>query len=236
MSFSSLHYHFSNKTIKNISLGLCFFFIIGAYTLLKELKDAIFIITVGTKYLPDAKLASLLLMIPMVLFYTWLSERVSRKKLLSFYAVLFGGGSLVISFFLKDPVIGIVNSIPDKGRLFGWITYLFLEGCYPFLVSLNWSFLNSISNPEDIKHNYIIMAAMGKVGSFAFGLFAWATLSHYFSFLQGISDIESYVILFRTSSFALFFIPFILLYLFLRLPQNEFQGYSDINDTKKEKN
>jgi AAA family ATP:ADP antiporter len=233
MFFSSF-LNLSNKTIKNISLGFCFFFIIGAYTLLKELKDAVFIITVGTQYLPDVKLISIFVMIPMVLFYTWFSERVSRQTLLACYALLFSLGAFIISCFLKDPIIGITNVIPNKTRLFGWFTYLFLEGCSPFLVSLNWSFLNSISNPSDVKNNYIIMAAMGKIGSFIFALTAWFLLSRYFTIFNNFSDIEIYVSLFRFSSCALFLIPFILFYLFLKLPHTEFQGYTDINNSQEE--
>ena len=229
MFFSSF-LNLSNKTIKNISLGFCFFFIIGAYTLLRELKDAVFIITVGTQYLPDVKMISIFVMIPMVLFYTWFSERVSRQTLLACYALVFSCGAFIISCFLKDPIIGITNVIPHKTRLFGWFTYLFLEGCSPFLVSLNWSFLNSISNPGDVKNNYIIMAAMGKIGSFIFALTAWFSLSRYFAFFNNFSDIDIYVNLFRLTSCALFLIPFILFYLFLKLPPTEFQGYTDINN------
>ena len=233
MFFSSF-LNLSNKTIKNISLGFCFFFIIGAYTLLRELKDAVFIITVGTQYLPDVKMISIFVMIPMVLFYTWFSERVSRQTLLACYALVFSCGAFIISCFLKDPIIGITNVIPHKTRLFGWLTYLFLEGCSPFLVSLNWSFLNSISNPGDVKNNYIIMAAMGKIGSFIFALTAWFSLSRYFAFFNNFSDIDIYVSLFRLSSCALFLIPFILFYLFLKLPLTEFQGYTDINNFQEE--
>ena len=236
MFFSFLTHYSKNKIIKNICLGLCFFFILGTYTLLKELKDAVFIITVGTAYLPDAKLISLLVMIPMVLFYTWLSERLSRHKLLSVYALFFSVGSFIISYFLKDPEIGLLNTAPSYYRLFGWITYLFLEGCSPFLVSLNWSFLNSISKPTDVKNNYILMTAMGKIGSFFFALFAWVLLSRNFSFLKKIADIDIYVYLFHASSYALIVVACILFYLVYKLPKEEFEGYVDLNETEvKEK-
>jgi AAA family ATP:ADP antiporter len=222
-----------NNIIKMLLLGFCFFFIFGAYTLLKELKDAIFTIIVGYQYLPDAKAISLLLMIPMVLFYTWLSEKIKRNYLLSFYALFYGFGSIIIAYYIQDPIIGLNNIVASKYRIFGWIAYLFFEGLSPFLVSVNWSFLNSISKPTDIKSFYIGMAAMAKMGAVCFATLAWLFMNRSFTFLSSYSDVSLYVILLKFSAGALFFIPILLLYLIFKLPQSELQGYSDINETPK---
>lgn len=219
-----------NYIIKMILLGFCFFFIIGAYTLLKELKDAIFTIIVGYKYLPDAKAISLFLMIPMVLFYSWLSEKIKRHYLLSFYAFFYAIGSLIIAYYIQDPQIGLTNVVSDKYRFFGWAVYLFFEGLSPFLVSLNWSFLNSISKPTDIKNFYIVMAAMGKLGSLFFATLAWLFMSRNFSYFLDYSDVSLYVLLLKFSAAALFFVPILLLYLVFKLPKSELQGYVDINE------
>lgn len=217
---------------KTIVLGTCFFFIIGAYTLLKELKDAIFTLIVGYQYLPDVKAISLIVMVPMALFYGWLSEKISRHHLLSFYALLYGVGGIIISYFISDPIIGLANNIPNKYRLLGWIVYLFFEGLSPFLVSLNWSFLNSISCPEDIKSEYIVMAGMGKLGGLIFSTFAWILMSKGMSFFSLYSDVNLYSFLLKLSSGALFFIPILLYYLVHALPKNQLQGYVDINKKK----
>lgn len=235
MLLSRLTYS-KNTIIKIFFLGLCFFFIIGSYTLLKELKDAIFIIIVGTKYLPDVKALSLLMMIPMVLFYSWLSEKIKRHHLLCVYALFYAIGAFIISYFIKNPLIGLHNTNADGSRIFGWVIYLFLEGCSPFLVSLNWSFLNSISKPGDVKSYYVAMAGMGKLGSFFFASFAWLLISRFFSFFQYNSDVELYSILLNLSGFSLLCVPFILLYLNYKLPSSEFIGYTDSNEKKEETN
>jgi AAA family ATP:ADP antiporter len=216
-----------------IILGFCFFFIIGAYTLLKELKDAIFTIVVGYKYLPDAKAISLCLMIPMVLFYSWLSEKIKRHYLLSFYALFYAIGSIIIAYYVNDPIIGLSNIVSDKNRIFGWLVYLFFEGLSPFLVSLNWSFLNSISNPIDIKNFYIVMAGMGKIGALCFATIAWLLMSRSLETFISYSDVSLYTLLLKLSAFALFLIPFLLLYLIFKLPKSDLQGYVDLNEKKK---
>ena len=224
-----------NYIIKMILLGLCFFLIIGAYTLLKELKDAIFTIIVGYKYLPDAKAISLFLMIPMVIFYSWLSEKIKRHYLLSFYALFYAFGTIIIAYFIQDPEIGLANIVSGRYRIFGWVVYLFFEGLSPFLVSLNWSFLNSISKPVDIKNFYIVMAAMGKMGSLCFATLAWLFMSRSFDYFLAYSDVSLYVLLLKGSAGALFCVPLLLLYLIFKLPTSELQGYVDINEKKNEK-
>ncbi len=231
-SLLSEYKYSKNYIIKMILLGLCFFFIIGAYTLLKELKDAIFTIIVGYKYLPDAKAISLFLMIPMVLFYSWLSEKIQRHYLLSLYVLFYAFGSVIIAYYVQHPDIGLTNVISSKYRIFGWIVYLFFEGLSPFLVSLNWSFLNSISKPSDIKNFYIVMAAMGKLGSVCFATFAWLFMSRGLNCFLIYSDVTLYAVLLKISAAALFFVPILLLYLIYKLPKSEFQGYVDINEKK----
>jgi AAA family ATP:ADP antiporter len=201
--------------------------------LLKELKDAIFTIIVGYKYLPDAKALSLLLMIPMVLFYSWLSEKIRRQYLLSFYALFYSFGSIIIAYYISDNEIGLSNTVSSKYRLFGWFVYLFFEGLSPFLVSLNWSFLNSISKPNDIKSFYIVMAAMGKIGSLCFATLAWLLMSRGFASCANYTDVYLYSFLLKISAGALLFIPFLLTYLTYTLTQSDLQGYVDINEKKQ---
>jgi AAA family ATP:ADP antiporter len=227
--------HSKNQIIKIIILGLCFFLIIGSYTLLKELKDAIFTLIVGYKYLPDVKAVSLFIMVPMALLYSWLSEKIARHHLLSFYAVFYAIGSMIIAYYIKHPTIGLANCMADKCRLFGWVVYLFFEGLSPFLVSLNWSFLNSISCPGDIKSSYIIMAGMGKLGSLIFATFAWLLMSKGMSFFTLYSDVDLYAFLLRFSSFSLLCIPILLFYLVYRTSSNTLKGYVDINSKKESK-
>lgn len=174
-------------------------------------------------------------MIPMVLFYSWLSEKIKRHYLLSFYALFYSIGSIIIAYYVNDPIIGLENIISDKNRIFGWVVYLFFEGLSPFLVSLNWSFLNSISNPIDIKNFYIVMAGMGKIGALCFATIAWLLMSRSLQSFISYSDVSLYTLLLKISAFALFLIPFLLLYLIFKLPKTDLQGYVDLNQEKEEK-
>lgn len=221
------------ELMKVIILGICFFSILGAYTLLREMKDAIFTLIVGQSFLPDVKLVSFFVMAPMVFFYTWLSERMPRYYLLSFYALFFSIGSFLIAYFLGDPIIGLSNTIPSSSRIFGWIVYLFFEGLSPFLVSVNWSFLNSISKPDDIKSTYIIMAAMGKLGTTLFALFAWFLMTKSMPFFTYTNDINLYIFLLKLSGTILLCIPLLLFLLIYLLPQKTLEGYTDKYENKK---
>jgi len=61
-------------------MGLIFAFIIGSYWTLRILKDAIFIQFVGRMQLPFAKTASVIALLPFVMFYTKLLEKYSKAK------------------------------------------------------------------------------------------------------------------------------------------------------------
>jgi AAA family ATP:ADP antiporter len=215
------------KSFKLIILGLCFFFIIGAYTVLKELKDAIFSLTVGCEHLPEVKIVSLFMMIPFVMFYTWLSTKLSKDKLVAFYALFFSLLSIIIGIFVLHPEIGLQNFNRSSLRLFGWITYLLLEGLSPFLVSLNWSFLSALSSPQDVKTFYVVMAGAGKAGALIFSLFSWMVIMNKISFLSNVSDSVLYAFFLFFAAFSLFLIPLLIFLLQRYVSKELLMGYSE---------
>lgn len=227
----------SHEVLKLITLGVAIFLIMGAYTIFKELKDSIFMITVGAKYLPDVKTISLLIMIPMVLFYGWLSQQIKRETLLICCLLFYGVGGLIATFFICDVNIGLYNTIADKSRLFGWIFYLFLEGCSPFLVSAIWSFFNSISHPKDIKDNYITMTVMSKLGGILFAGSAWAYNTYFFTHTIH-SEVNQYKTIMMIASIAILLVPFLVLFLIYNSNQEDLKGYSEniIPQENKKKN
>ena len=81
-------------------LSVTFLFIIGTYWLMRPLKDGLFIKIVGATYIPWAKIASFLFIVPLILIYSKLVDLVAKQKLFyiicTFYALLF----FVISFAL----------------------------------------------------------------------------------------------------------------------------------------
>lgn len=198
----------------------------GAYTIFKELKDSIFMITVGARYLPDVKTISLLIMIPMVLFYGWLSQKIKRETLLIWCLVFYGIGGLIATFFICHDTIGLYNTVADKSRLFGWFFYLFLEGCSPFLVSALWSFFNSISRPEDIKDSYIKMTIMSKLGGILFAGTAWLYNTYYFTNTL-CCEVNQYRSIMLFASLAILVVPFLIVFLIYNSDTDDLKGYSE---------
>lgn len=226
----------SLEAIKILLLAFYFFFVFGAYTLLKDLKDSIFMITVGTQYIPQIKTISLLCMIPLVMLYGYLSKVMKRKNLLIFYTSIYGFGSLILAYFILHPTIGLHNTISNPTRLFGWISYLFLDGASPFLVSLSWSFLSSISFPLDIKKTYLIMTIMSKLGGALFACIGWLLCNNKYINFNYISDVNIYNILMKISGFSILCLPIIIFFMYFLLPPKLLIGYNNENDEEPQKN
>lgn len=211
---------------KTYLLAFCFLVGIGCYTLVKELKDLIFINIVGLEAVPEAKILSLLVLIPMVFIYARFVDVMRRHQLLCFYSLAYSIGGLICAYFIGHPTIGLGNTDTGRGRLFGWIFYFFIEGYQPFLVSVLWSFVNSITKPEDVKSGYIVMTAFSKLGGVITAGLAWFFLSW-----QGnpsiacLSCVASYQFLLISSSLVLLVVPLTILYFKRVIPASYIHGY-----------
>ena len=75
---------------KFLRMGVIFALIIGVYWTLRPLKDAIFIQLVGKLQLPFAKTVSVLALLPLVMFYTKLLEKISRERMLVILPIFYG--------------------------------------------------------------------------------------------------------------------------------------------------
>ena len=79
--------HFGPEEFKKfLRMGAIFAFIIGSYWTLRPLKNAIFCTLVGAAQIPWAKTASLLFLIPLLIFYTKILDTHKREK--TFYIIL----------------------------------------------------------------------------------------------------------------------------------------------------
>ena len=65
-----------SELVKVILLTISFFFVIGAYTIAKELKDVVFTSIVGLdrRYQAYAKIISMLVLIPTIMFHSRLVD------------------------------------------------------------------------------------------------------------------------------------------------------------------
>src|SRR5271169_3724100 len=91
-------------------LSFTFLFIIGAYWLMRPLKDALFMDIVGGTYIPWAKMASVVVLFPLIMGYSKLVDIFSKQKLFyvvcAIYATLFFG----IAYCLSTSTMGLYNA------------------------------------------------------------------------------------------------------------------------------
>lgn len=211
---------------KILWLTLAFFCVIGAYTVLKEMKDVLFAQIVGAKHLGYVKILSMFVLLPATLLYAKLVDYLSRFSLLVFYTLLYGVGGIIIAYYLQDPVIGLANTVPSGDRTFGWFVYLFYEGVVPFVVSVFWSFANSITGPETAKKGYTILIAGSKVGGmFTAGLAYLMFMPTSFLGKLGWSSVFMHQILLVSSSLLLAASPAIIYVLLQTASKKSLHGY-----------
>lgn len=173
-----------DEYFKLIYSTLCFFLIIGAYTLSKELKDIVFTEIVGKEYLGLVKLITIFILIPSVMLYAKFVDALRRYQLLALYSFVYGALGLLFAFLLGSDTIGLANTVASPYRFFGWFFYFFVEGYSPFVVSVFWAFANSINSPESAKKNYATLVSGSKIGGMLTAGFAWALLS--------VTDVNSF--------------------------------------------
>lgn len=216
--------------LKIIILSACFFIVLGSYTIVRELKDAVFILIVGKNFIPTAKIISNFLMIPLAIFYSWLSKKINKYNLLTFYTILYGLIGIVFAYLFNHESMGLSNGVAHINRIFGWIFYLFIEGYNPFVVSLMWAFLNSLSQPKDVKNNYLFITASAKLGGALFALLAWLFMSRKITFGLNLTEVQSYSFMMIFASLLVLLIPVLIYFLKKYVSKKDLIGYSEENE------
>jgi len=215
-------------------LSLAFFCVIGAYTILKELKDILFTQFVGSGAMGDVKFISMFMLIPATLLYAKLVDSMSRFKLLCLYSGIYGIVGLIIAYYLADPTIGLPNTVASYDRWFGWFIYLFYEGAVPFVVSLFWSFSNSVTSPETAKKGYPLMIAGSKLGGMCTAGLAWMLLTPTGIIGNiGLSDVFIHQLLLGLASIMLCTAPIIVYWLLKLGNEQNLHGYEAVYKVEK---
>jgi len=140
------------------------FCLVGSYWPVKPLKDSIFINMVGAKFLPDVKMYTVFVCIPLVLIYTKLVDYFSKQSLI--YAVLatYSVLGLLFAYLLWHPTIGVANNVTDSNRLVAWGFYLFAETYLTMVMALFWSFINDITSSSSAKRGYGMVVFGSQLG------------------------------------------------------------------------
>ena len=199
-----------HELLKVVLLTCAFFFVIGAYTVTRELKDAVFSTVIGSdrRLLAYAKIFSMFMLVPAIFFHSRLVDLLRRHYLLYIYALFYGILGFVFVYFMGHETIGLPNVVSSPYRLFGWFFYFFIEGYAPLVVSVFWAFANSMTTPAAAKNNYPIIIAGSKLGGIVFASAAWLLLRSTL-----FSDVANLQIILAFSSVALCVVPLIIYYL-----------------------
>jgi ATP:ADP antiporter, AAA family len=216
-----------HERTKLFFLTAAFFFVIGGYTVAKELKDALFMHIVGKEYIPIARTMVMFALMPAIFCYSKLVDRMRRYQLLNFFSIFFALGGLVFAYLIGHPTIGLANTDIGPHRWFGWIFYLFVEGYSPFLVSVFWAFANSITGPDEAKRNYGLMVAGSKMGGalsalFAYSLFTWGMSAVAY---DRATDIYMHQVVYFASVLMLLMVPIMIWLLMKKVPAKYMHGY-----------
>lgn len=215
-----------DERLKFIFLASIFFLVIGAYTLIRDLKNAIFIGMVGKEYIPVAKIMFLVMLVPAILFYSKLVDRVKKYYLLEVYSIAYAISCLLFGLFIGNGSIGIENTEQSPYRIFGWLFYFLVEGFSPFVLSVFWAYANSINTPSSAKKNYGFMVSGSQLGGIFTAGIAWAVFSlPRLPFIGTLTDVSKMQFIFVFAAILLFIVPFLTRALVKNVPENCLHGY-----------
>jgi ATP:ADP antiporter, AAA family len=206
--------------LKIALLTAAFFCIIGCYTILRELRDTLFVYTVGKRYLQYGQITSMLLLVPALFIYSYLVDRLKKHQLIYAYTLFYGLGTIAMAFSVGHPTFGLANTTLSSDRVFGWVQYLFIEGFAPFVVSLFFAFINSVTPLKSAPQSYSIIVAGSKFGGMVIAAFSWFFMSNI-----TWSDSRSHQFLLFVAAALILIVP-ILVYLLIKwVPEKYFHGY-----------
>lgn len=214
------------ERMKLFFLSLLYFLVVGAYTVTRDLKSAIFLGTVGKEYIPWVKVVSMLMLVPAIFFYSRLVDKIRRYQLLVFYSILFGVANLIFAYYIGHPTIGILNTDVRPTRLFGWFFYFFVEAYSPFVVSVFWALANSVNSPAEAKRNYGYMVAGSKLGGLLTAALSWYIVGLSAQMVNPyLTHVEAHQLILIISSLCLALVPIVALLLIKIVPAHLMHGY-----------
>ena len=161
---------------KFLRMGLIFAVIIGVYWTMRPLKDSIFIALVDKLHIPYAKTVSVLLLLPLVMFYTKLLERYPREKMFKIISWFYGSSVLVFAalmFLVQGPhQVGVEKGLAATigVQAIGYVWYFFVESFGSLVVALFWAFSADTTVPESAKRGFPLVVAIGQFGGIVFPL------------------------------------------------------------------
>ncbi len=205
--------------VKLLLSGMAFFFVIGAYSILRSLKTSIFVAFVGVEYEPYAKVVSILVTIPTMLLYAKVIDRVKKHQavyvVLSFYVAL----TLFFAYLFTHPAYGVSNTLASPYRLVGWVFEIFMDLFQALIVGTFWSFVSSVSTPSFASKGYSLIVACSRVGGMLTTFVSWIVLETMPTFSSSILAITIIAAVFLAMAVYCVYL------LKLWIPQSHLHGY-----------
>lgn len=165
--------HFGPEEFKKfLRMGAIFAFIIGTYWTLRPLKNAIFCTLVGAAQIPWAKTASLLFLVPLLIFYTKILDTYKREK--TFYIISGAYSLLALIFSVLLAYTPSAASCKAVAEPAGWATFaatfvayaffVFVESYGSLIPALFWAIASDTTSPDSAKKGFSFVVAIGQFG------------------------------------------------------------------------
>jgi ATP:ADP antiporter, AAA family len=151
---------------KVISMALFFFLVIAIFWILKPLKRGLLVsyyqeaplellgmTLFGAEVEQLAKVLNMFFAFAMVIGFTWLYKRVTRKMLVTAVSLLFAGLFVLYGLLLQSP-----------SPIEVWSFYIFGDMYNTALVTLFWAFTNDIFTSDEAKRSYGFVGLGGIIG------------------------------------------------------------------------
>ncbi len=181
--------------VKLLLSGLAFFFVIGAYSILRSFKTSIFVAFVGVEYEPYAKVVSILITIPAMLAYAKIIDQVKKHQAVYYFLGFYVALTLLFAYLFIHPTYGVSNTMASPYRLLGWMFEIFMDLFQALIVGTFWSFVSSVSTPNFASRGYGLIVACSRVGGMFTTALSWIILETMPMFSISISTVIAAVFL-----------------------------------------
>lgn len=218
----------SYDAIKAILSAATFFFVIASYSILRSLKTSIFLGFVGREYEPIAKILSIIVTIPVMLFYAKIIDNFKRHQAVCFFIMFYAIITLIFAYYFAHPVYGLKNTLTSPYRLVGWTFEIFMDLFQALVVGTFWSFLNSISTPSFASKGYGFIVAGSRIGGILSCLISWLALEQ-----SGVSGTSMIPLLTATTALLLLCAAYCIYLIRAKIPQSYLHGYEAAYQAEK---
>ncbi|MBS0185501.1 MAG: hypothetical protein JSS34_04045 [Proteobacteria bacterium] len=155
---------------KFLKMGFIFTIIIGIYWTLRPLKDSLFMELVDKVDLPYAKTISILILIPLVSFYTKFLGHISREKMLILLPIYYGCLTLCFSLAMliaqapPEEIAALPFALWIATKILGYMWYVYVESFGSLLIPLFWIFAADTTKTLSAKKGFPFIVAFGQIG------------------------------------------------------------------------